>query len=729
MENLKHGSNSTFKKGIIMTQNLTQKHLRHSLFNFCLVVLVLVTFSVNVPAATSSPQKNTFQSTPLDQDQPIFLPAQTFIFGGGLIPSSMAVADINGDSKPDLITVGGALVVQLGNGDGTFQPQQWYFYLGCYPSLVAVADVNGDHIPDLVLAGGKVVDVLLGSGDGTFSELGTYATGGKSASSMAVADINDDGILDVVVANSDYESTVGVLLGNGDGTFQAPTTYPSLGARWVAVADVNHDNKPDVVVANWSSAPDDDPNGLVGVLLGNGDGTFQPGVAYATGGYYASALSVQDVNGDGNPDLLVMSVTGAGGSGPGVVGVLLGNGNGTFQPAVTYVPGPSSLHRLAVQDVNLDGRPDLLVSSGRIDDMVGRVTLLRGNGDGTFGSPQDYDSGGFGASAMALDDLNGDRRPDLLVGNDWVLYEHGYAGGTGVLLNNAGAPSTTTSLISDHNPTDPRQVITYTASVTAESGGAVTGTITFRDANKFRDQTLAKVPLSDNHASYSQKYTKAGIHPISATYSGDLQNGGSTSETLTEYVQDGSNTLVITSGSPSYLGQPVTFTARVWPRNISGIPIPDGDLVSFYDGASLLGSVPLQNQVASFTTSSLSAKKHLILAEYLGDSLFKPSHDSVAQAVEKFSTTTTLTSTPNPSSFGEAVTFTAIVAASGNTLPTGRVTLWDGESAIGLAKLNGGTATFSKSKLALGTHSITARYLGDATFRRSISPPLNQVVQ
>jgi hypothetical protein len=160
-----------------------------------------------------------------------------------------------------------------------------------------------------------------------------------------------------------------------------------------------------------------------------------------------------------------------------------------------------------------------------------------------------------------------------------------------------------------------------------------------------------------------------------------------------------------------------------------GIRIPDGDLVLFYDGTSLLGSVALQNQVASFTTSSLSAKKHRITAEYLGDSLFKPSHDSVGQVVEKFPTATTLTSTPNPSSFGKAVTFTAIVAASGDTLPTGTVVLWDGESAIGSAKLSGGIATFIKSKLALGTHSITARYLGDATFDRSTSPVLNQVVQ
>jgi hypothetical protein len=404
--------------------------------------------------------------------------------------------------------------------------------------------------------------------------------------------------------------------------------------------------------------------------------------------------------------------------------VLLGNGDGTFQGVLAYDVGATNYRSaLAVRDVNLDGNPDLLVSSGGDGEDPGIVSVLMGNGDGTFQPPDNYDSGGWGAGAIALGDLNGDQRPDLLVGN-WVLHDHGFYGGMGVLLNNAGAPPTTTSLISDQNPTDRRQVITYTASVTAESGGAVTGTITFRNDTA----KLATVPLSANQASYSLKYTRSGIYPTSATYSGDLQNGGSTSETLTEYVKDGTYMSLITSGSPSYLGQPVTFTATVWPRHL-GIRIPDGDLVLFYDGTSLLGSVALQNQVASFTTSSLSAKKHRITAEYLGDSLFKPSHDSVGQVVEKFPTATTLTSTPNPSSFGKAVTFTAIVAASGDTLPTGTVVLWDGESAIGSAKLSGGIATFIKSKLALGTHSITARYLGDATFDRSTSPVLNQVVQ
>ena len=662
---------------------------------------------------------------------PIFLPALMYDFGA-FSPISIAVADLDGDGRPDMVVgglrAGGMINVLRGNGDGTFGPMETHGVANT-PLAIVIADLNGDGKLDLVLGYGGAVGVLLGNGDGTFQAEKTFTSGGGGGGGLAVADVNGDDRLDVVVSNehdgNGGNSTLGVLLGNGDGTLRAPMVYNSVGggARSVAVADVNRDGKPDLVVASWCSAPCTH-NSVVGVLLGNGDGTFQSAITFDSGGDDAISIWAGDVNGDGNPDVVVMSAFGVGGSGPSVVGVLLGNGDGTFQGVLAYDVGATNYRSaLAVRDVNLDGNPDLLVSSGGDGEDPGIVSVLMGNGDGTFQPPDNYDSGGWGAGAIALGDLNGDQRPDLLVGN-WVLHDHGFYGGMGVLLNNAGAPPTTTSLISDQNPTDRRQVITYTASVTAESGGAVTGTITFRNDTA----KLATVPLSANQASYSLKYTRSGIYPTSATYSGDLQNGGSTSETLTEYVKDGTYMSLITSGSPSYLGQPVTFTATVWPRHL-GIRIPDGDLVLFYDGTSLLGSVALQNQVASFTTSSLSAKKHRITAEYLGDSLFKPSHDSVGQVVEKFPTATTLTSTPNPSSFGKAVTFTAIVAASGDTLPTGTVVLWDGESAIGSAKLSGGIATFIKSKLALGTHSITARYLGDATFDRSTSPVLNQVVQ
>ena len=155
-----------------------------------------------------------------------------------------------------------------------------------------------------------------------FLEAPNYGSGGNA---VTTADLTKDGKLDLVLANGG----VGVLLGNGDGTFQAEVNYASGGdnADSVAVADVNGDGIPDLLVANECAGDCEfDGNGAVGVLLGNGDGTFQAAVSYYTGGLSAYSVAVGDVNEDGKPDLVVANLDS--------VGVLLGNGDGTFQPAM-----------------------------------------------------------------------------------------------------------------------------------------------------------------------------------------------------------------------------------------------------------------------------------------------------------------------------------------------------------------------------------------------------------
>lgn len=233
---------------------------------------------------------------------------------GGARPTSVAIGDLNGDGHPDL-AVGflfgneKGVSVLLGNGDGTFRAAVTYSS-GDSSGAVALADVNGDGKLDLlVINGGNSVGVLLGNGDGSFQPVRSYITGGDIPNSIAVADVNGDGKLDLIVANEcpvdsypgsgGSDIAVGVLLGNGDGTFQAPVVYGSGGHLPLSVvaADVNGDGRPDLIVANSCSTDDCSSPGAVGVLLGKGDGTFQAAVSYPSGGSGAYFVAAKDVNG------------------------------------------------------------------------------------------------------------------------------------------------------------------------------------------------------------------------------------------------------------------------------------------------------------------------------------------------------------------------------------------------------------------------------------------------
>jgi len=296
-----------------------------------------------------------------------------------------------------------------------FKPVVTYDPGGGAPNTVAVADVNGDGKPDLLVSNAGSIGVLLGNGDGTFQPALTYSTGDKNTySALAVADVNGDGKLDVVVTNQ-ADIGVGVLLGNGDGTFQPVVLYSAGRDSSVAVADVNGDGKPDIVVAGGNS---------VGVLIGNGDGTFQAVVTYSVVGYSATSVAVGDLNGDGRPDIVVANLGSSNGNRDGTADVLLGNGDGTFQSPLYYSSGGSQAFSVAIADVNGDGKPDLVLANNMTDN----VGVLLGNGDGTFSAAVTYGSGGD-ADWVTVADMNGDGKPDLIVSNE-------YASNVGVLLGN-----------------------------------------------------------------------------------------------------------------------------------------------------------------------------------------------------------------------------------------------------------------------------------------------------
>ena len=322
-------------------------------------------------------------------------------------PHNVSISDLNGDHKLDLIVSaatsapgGGAVVILLGNGDGTFQPYKQYL-TGNNPISIVVADFNGDGHLDVAFTNGDVyrVSILLGKGNGTFPVAANYSTGTQPIA-VAAGDVNGDGLADLVVANYG-DNTVGIYLNSGSGTFSLVHTY-SVGRqpRGVALSDLNGDHKLDLVVTNSG-------DNTISVLLGNGDGTFSLAQPYSVG-VDPYGLAVNDLNGDQKPDVVVAN------TGDNTISVLLGNGDGTFQPQTNYVTnaGPSSV---AIADFNGDGKPDLAVADSetpiRIRD-PGLVSVFLNRGNGTFEAKSDYPAGYYPQSVVALD-LNGDGKQDL----------------------------------------------------------------------------------------------------------------------------------------------------------------------------------------------------------------------------------------------------------------------------------------------------------------------------
>jgi hypothetical protein len=557
---------------------------------------------------------------------------------------------------------------------------------------VAVADVNGDGKPDLLVANQNcgdcegVVSVLLGNGDGTFQPLQTYDSGGHNAFSIAVADVNGDGKPDLLVANLCTlcaNGVIGVLLGNGDGTFQAAQTYNSggIGAHSVAVADVNGDGKPDLLVAIGCEACS---TGGVSVLLGNGDGTFQPAKVYYSGGSDASSVAVADVNGDRKPDLLVANEGGTGLNGS--VAVLLGNGDGTFQAAVSYSSGGKEASSLAVADVNGDNKLDLLVADVclTIDCPSGAAGVLLGNGDGTFQAVKTYSSGSFLATSIAVADVNGDNKPDLLVAN-WGPSNP--LSNVSVLLGNGDG--------------------TFQKAQIYNSGGQYANAIAAADVNGD-----GKIDLLVANEGGGEGGTGAvGVLLNNALPQCD--GGCLTSTTLAS------------SLNPSIYGQKVTWTATVTPF---GSVSPTGKVNFKWDGYSIGTTTLNANGVATLSKSNLNVYTYPLTAVYLGDQNNVSSTSAVVnQVVKETTSAATISSSVNPSTQGQAVSFTATIT-SPTAVPTGPVNFTAGTMVLGTAPLSGGKAKFTISTLVTGSTKVTATYNGDSNIAES-SASVTQTVR
>jgi len=316
-------------------------------------------------------------------------------------PESIVSGDFDRDGDPDLAVANfaGTVSIFLNNGDGTFQPSQEYSTGGQpgpifpgQPLSLATADLNRDGILDLAVANSasNTVSVLLGNGDGSFQTSVSFGTG-ASPTSVAISDWNGDGRPDLAVTNS-TDNTVSLLLGDGTGTFGAKSDVATgTNPVSVAVGDVNGDGAQDVITSNAGASIFSGGANTVSVLLGNGDGTFRAKTDYPAG-VNPRFVSIADLNRDGVLDLAVAD-TGDHSGTTEAISILLGNGDGTFRSGVHFDAVPQPVF-IAIGDLDGDGAPDLAVA------MIGGIAIndFLGNGDGTFQGGRTYTTGEADAS-------------------------------------------------------------------------------------------------------------------------------------------------------------------------------------------------------------------------------------------------------------------------------------------------------------------------------------------
>jgi hypothetical protein len=663
---------------------------RHAYFNIysiiALVIAVLTSLGMSQGQQINRNPKivDTNTTTPSSLGF-TFLPAKSFDSGGQLAWIVVA-ADINGDGKPDLLSVNadsngpdGTVGIRLGNGDGTFRRLVAYDAGGADTTGIGVGDLNGDRTADLVLASGscQCLGVLLGLGDGTFKPVTTYARGGREAVSgpglmvpVMIADINGDGKPDLIVVNqtdTNYgDGTVGVLLGNGDGTFQTVRTYDTggFGAFWGILSDVNGDGRPDLLVLNCSprGSSDCSHNATIGVLVGNADGSFRNAIIYDSGGVGGtSALVLADVNGDGNPDILVGNNCPSTCTDGSSFGILFGKGDGAFQQVVTYAVPNTPVVSIAVGDLNGDGKPDLAVVGNGVE-------VWLNAGGGIFQLSSAYAVTGNTAQVL-LTDLDGDGKLDLM----------------GINLTS----STTDTRLGNGDGT-------FQAIRTFALGGKKISWGAIADLNGDGRPDL----VSANWCRPSCPDEEGAV--------GILLNVASSPNTTTSTLSSSLN--------PSVYGQRVTFTAKI--TSNSG-PMPTGKVIFMSSGQSIGSATLNANGIATLSRSNLNASTYALTAAYLGDANnLKSQSPILSQIVEPATTKAALTSSPNPSTSGQAVTFTAKIT-SPTTTPTGSVTFQVGKTVLGTVQLSAGKATFTTSSLPLGSSVVTVIYERNSNIKGS----------
>jgi uncharacterized repeat protein (TIGR03803 family) len=282
---------------------------------------------------------------------------------------------------------------------------------------------------------------------------------------------------------------------------------------------------------------------------------------------------------------------------------------------------------------------------------------------------------------------------------------------------------TTTTLTSTPNPSAYGQAVTFTATVTSNNGAPPNGEeVTFMNGKS----PLGAGSLSGGSANFTTSGLQVGMNSITAVYAGDANFLGSTSNTVSQAVSPATTSTALTSSeNPSAYGQAVIFTATV-NAEFSGVPT---GTVTFYSGGTKLGTTTLSGGVANYKTSALAVGTDLITAAYNAGSSFTGStSDPLSQVVLKALTKIKLVSSPDPSNYQQAVTFTVTVSPQFSGKVTGTVTFYNGTTSLQTVTLGKDKAKYTTSTLTVGKHTITATYNGSIDFI-GISSSLVQTVK
>ncbi|MDE2590151.1 MAG: Ig-like domain repeat protein, partial [Patescibacteria group bacterium] len=290
-------------------------------------------------------------------------------------------------------------------------------------------------------------------------------------------------------------------------------------------------------------------------------------------------------------------------------------------------------------------------------------------------------------------------------------------GSTGIVTQTINQDKVATLLSTSDNPSSPGQQIVLTATINAQypGSGTPTGYVTF-----YEDGANVGVGNLIGNSASVDITPYGGSHTITAVYSGDSNFVTGYSAQLTQIVSQDSSVTVSTSQNPSTSSQQITLTATVSSQSQSS-NIPTGNVQFVIDGSNFGSPVSLSAGTASLDTA-LSGGNHTITASYLGDSIFLGSTSSSIMQLVTQSSTVEVSSSQNPSNFGQPVSFTATVSTTqGTSRPSGTVTFYDGSSSIGTSTVSDGQATYDSSSLSVGPHTISVMYSGDSIFASSTS--------